>query len=245
MKIMKLSSRSSPSGITVLIADSSRMGCQLLAAALKRSPQHINVVASAVNSTETLNAAKKHASQVALISANLQDGSLIGFKVLRELRAAHLKTRVIMLLDSPDRDLVVDAFRGGAHGVFCRADSIERLCKCVYSVHKGQIWASSNELQFLLEALAEAAPLRVVNAQGINLLTKREGQVTHLVAEGLTNREISRELKLSEHTVKNYLFRIFDKLGVSTRVELTLCAFSQRQAASEPLQHLLATSASG
>ncbi len=242
---MKMPAKNLASGIAVLVADSNRMGCQLLAAALKHRPYHFNVITYAVNSAEILNAVMKHAPHVALISVNLQDGPLIGFKVLRELRAAHLKTRVIMLLDSPDRDLVVDAFRAGAHGIFYRADSIGRLCKCVYSVHKGQIWASSNELQFLLEALAEAAPLRVVNAQGINLLTKREGQVTHLVAEGLTNREISRELNLSEHTVKNYLFRIFDKLGVSTRVELTLCAFSQQQAASEPLQHLLASSASG
>ena len=228
MKLMKLSPRISPSVLTVLIADSSRMGCQLLAAALKRRPHRLNVVSSAVDSMEVLNAAKKHAPHVALISVNLQDGALSGIKVLRELRAFHPKTRAIMLLDSPERDLVVDAFRSGARGVFCRADSIERLCKCVYSVHIGQIWASSNELQFLLEALAEAASLRVVNAQGINLLTKREGQVVHLVAEGLTNRGISRELNLSEHTVKNYLFRIFDKLGVSTRVELTLCAFSQQ-----------------
>ena len=242
MKLMKLSSRISPSGLTVLIADSSRMGCQLLAAALKRRPQHINVVAAEVNSTETLNAAKKHASHVALISANLQDGSLVGFKVLRELHASHPKTRVIMLLDSPERNLVVDAFRGGSRGIICRADSIEKLYKCICSVHKGQIWASSNELQFLLEALAESAPLRVVNAQGINLLTKREGQVTHLVAEGLTNRAISRELSLSEHTVKNYLFRIFDKLGVSSRVELTLCTFSNQPPASTPLQHLAAAS---
>ena len=112
-------------------------------------------------------------------------------------------------------------------------------------MHKGQIWASSNELQFLLEALAEAAPLRVVNAQGINLLTKREGQVVHLVAEGLTNRGISRELNISEHTVKNYLFRIFDKLGVSSRVELTICAFSNQPPASTPLQHLAAASSAG
>ncbi len=245
MKLMKLSSRIPPSVLTVLIADSSRMGCQLLAAALKRRPQHINVVASAVNSTETLNAAKKHAPHVALISANLQDGSLVGFKVLRELHASHPKTRVIMLLASPERDLVVDAFRGGSRGILCRADSIDKLGKCIHSVHKGQIWASSNELQFLLEALAEAVPLRVVNAQGINLLTKREDQVVHLVAAGLTNREISCELNLSEHTVKNYLCRIFDKLGVSTRVELILCTFSEQPTASAPLQQPLAAISAG
>jgi len=66
--------------------------------------------------------------------------------------------------------------------------------------------------------------LRVVNVQGSSLLTPREEQVVALVAEGLSNRDIAQELALSEHTVKKYLFRIFDKLGISTRVELVLYA---------------------
>jgi DNA-binding CsgD family transcriptional regulator len=68
--------------------------------------------------------------------------------------------------------------------------------------------------------------MRVVNADGLRLLTKREEDVVRLLAEGLQNREIAHELNLSEHTVKNYLFHIFDKLGVSSRVELILYAVS-------------------
>ena len=70
--------------------------------------------------------------------------------------------------------------------------------------------------------------MRVVNADGMRLLTKREEDVVRLLTEGMQNRDIAKELKLSEHTVKNYIFRIFDKLGVSTRVEMVLYAFSQR-----------------
>ena len=66
--------------------------------------------------------------------------------------------------------------------------------------------------------------MRVVDANGVNLLTNREEDVVRLVAEGLTNREIAERLKLSEHTIKNYVFRIFDKLGINTRVELVLYA---------------------
>jgi len=127
-----------------------------------------------------------------------------------------------MLLEQCERDLVVDSFRGGARGIFCRTASFEALCKCIERVHQGQIWASSTELQIILEAFASAVPLRATNHRGENLLTRREEQVVNLVAQGLTNREISGQLRLSEHTVKNYLFRIFDKLGVSSRVELVL-----------------------
>lgn len=96
-------------------------------------------------------------------------------------------------------------------------------------MHKGQIWANSHELQFILDALAEAAPLRLVDAKGVKLLTKREQEVVNLVAEGFKNSEISHNLSLSGHTVKNYLFRVFEKLGISSRSELILYALSQRE----------------
>jgi DNA-binding NarL/FixJ family response regulator len=73
-----------------------------------------------------------------------------------------------------------------------------------------------------MQLVSEAPSLRVLNATGSSLLTPREEQVVALVAEGLGNRQIARELNLSEHTVKKYLFRIFEKLGISTRVELVL-----------------------
>src|SRR5439155_12346332 len=98
------------------------------------------------------------------------------------------------------------------------------LCKCIQSVHQGQIWANSEQLKYLVEALSEVTALRIVDAKGFKLLSAREEQVVALVADGLSNRQVATELCLSEHTIKKYLFRIFDKLGVSSRVELTLYA---------------------
>ena len=72
--------------------------------------------------------------------------------------------------------------------------------------------------------------MRPADANGNRLLTRREEQVVTLVAEGMSNREISSQLKLSEHTIKKYLFRIFDKLGISTRVELVLYALNNGNA---------------
>jgi DNA-binding NarL/FixJ family response regulator len=76
----------------------------------------------------------------------------------------------------------------------------------------------------LLDLVTQVPSLRVVSTKGNSLLAPREEQVVALVAEGLANKEIAHELALSEHTVKKYLFRIFDKLGISTRVELVLYA---------------------
>jgi DNA-binding NarL/FixJ family response regulator len=202
------------------------MTAELLVAALNRQSR-FRVVAIATSVSEVLEVVHSGHLDVALISATLADGPLSGFVALRKMRTSCPRTRAVMLLDSPNCNLVVDAFRAGAKGVFCPSESnFKMLCRCVDRVHCGQIWARSNELTQVMEAFTQLAPLRVVNADGLQLLTKREEDVVRLLAEGLQNREIARELNLSEHTIKNYLFRIFDKVGVSSRVELVLYAVS-------------------
>jgi len=208
--------------VSVLISDASHMNCQLLADALRNSSQHFDVVACATKAGQIVEAASEHAPDVAVISLELHDGPLAGLMALRELRASSPNVCTIMLLEECQPNLVVDSFRGGARGIFCRTASFESLCKCIEKVHQGQIWASSSELQLILDAFASAVPLRAINQKGEHLLTRRQEQVVTLVCQGLTNREIADQLRLSEHTVKNYLFRIFDRLGVSSRVELVL-----------------------
>jgi DNA-binding NarL/FixJ family response regulator len=79
--------------------------------------------------------------------------------------------------------------------------------------------------------------VRAVDSDGANLLTKREEDLVRAVADGSSNRDIARKLNLSEHTVKNYIFRIFDKVGVSNRVELALYALSNRLRLALPAMH--------
>jgi DNA-binding NarL/FixJ family response regulator len=105
---------------------------------------------------------------------------------------------------------------------------MKALSKCIQTVHMGQIWASNEDLEHVLTALIHAKPLEFNNADGLPLLTRREEDVVRLLADGLKNREIAQKLEVTEHSIRNYLYRIFEKLGVSTRVELILYAFSQR-----------------
>jgi DNA-binding NarL/FixJ family response regulator len=166
---------------------------------------------------------------VLLISVRLADGLIAGFRALRMVRENSPATRCVLLLDEWTQDLVVDAFRGGASGVFHRGDNFQHLCRCLTVVNEGQIWAGTIAVKYLINALERVAPMRVVDAKGEELLTNREQQVVSLVADGLNNREISEQLRLSEHTVKNHLFHIFEKLGISSRVELVLYVLSQRE----------------
>lgn len=200
-----------------------------MATAFGQSPYPIEVTALAVDSLEVRRAVKEIQPDVAVISAGLKDGSNMGLKTARELWVSGSKTKAVILIDASKRATVIEALRAGAHGIICRDDPFETLCKCIHVVHQGQVWINTKQLLYLIHYLVQTAPPSIGNVGGSNLLTKREEGVVHLVAEGLTNREISHQLNLSEHTVRNYLFRIFNKLGTSTRVELALYANNRRQ----------------
>jgi len=206
--------------LRVLAADSTSMSTQLLAEALAREAP-FKMIESAPTPASIVTLAMGEKPHVAVISAKLGEKDTAGFEAVREIRTQCPDTRVIMLLDTSERTSVTEAFRTGAHGIFCRTEPFRSLAKCIHCVHLGQVWASSRELQFILEALAQPT---FANFPGIggSLLSAREVDVVRCVAEGLTNRQIAHRLSLTEHTVKNYLFRIFDKLGVSSRVEVLL-----------------------
>jgi DNA-binding NarL/FixJ family response regulator len=215
--------------IRVLIADDTAMSCQLLKNALTHSRFRFDVVGCATNRAELLLLLGERAVDVALLSESLQDGPFAGFHVLNELHLSFRSVRVIVLLKSALRDLVIDAFRAGAEGVVCKAEPVEALYKCIQAVHKGQVWANSDQLHFILDALITATPLRVMSSKGTHLLTRREDEVANLVADGMTNRQIAQKLAVGEHTVSNYLARIYEKLGISSRVELALYVVRQKQ----------------
>lgn len=215
-----------PEAIRVAVADATRMNSELTVGALKRCHSNFDVQSLTSNSLLAFSELQDYRPDVAVISARLEDGPLTGFNVLHQLRASESKTSTVMLLDSKERDLVVDAFRGGARGVFCRGYAFNTLPKCIRKVHEGQIWVSNLELEFLLELVISLRPLKIQRSNGMTRLTPRERDVVRLVAEGMRNQEIAMQLNLTEHTVRNYMIRIFDKLGISSRVELVLYAFS-------------------
>jgi two-component system, NarL family, nitrate/nitrite response regulator NarL len=220
--------------IRVAVADATRMNSELMVTALKRCRSNFDVQTLTSNSSVAFRELHDSEPDVAVISARLEDGPLTGFRILRELRAVESKIPSVMLLDSKERDLVVDAFRGGARGIFCRGDSFATLPKCIRQVHNGQIWVTNVELEFLLDMVISLRPLKMQPTGGMARLTHRERDVVRLVADGMRNQEIALRLSLSEHTVRNYLIRIFDKLGISSRVELVLYAFSGQEGNAAP-----------
>ena len=210
----------------MLVADSNQMQCQLLVSALRRRPE-LQITSCILDPDVILHAIDSMPVQVAVLNADSPRDGWPDMTVIRRMHLARPEVAKIILLDTYDREVVVNAFRSGARGLFCFSQYPFRLlCKCIQCVHQGQVWANTEQMQYLVEALSQVPSLHMVNSRGIRLLTPREEQVVALVADGLSNREVARELCLSEHTIKKYLFRIFDKLGISSRVELVLYALS-------------------
>ena len=212
--------------IRVLVAENSSINTRLLADALKRDPG-LQVTPFESSPAALVAAASTENIDVVVLSSTLDEEPSRGLAVLRQLHAVRPDIRAVVLPDLSKDEAVLDAFRAGARGVFRRNEPIELLSECVRSVHAGNIWASQHDLVIAVGALANSLTVRAVNANGMSLLSERELQVVRGLAEGLSNREIADRLQLSQHTVKNYLFRVFDKLGVSSRVELLSMTLSQ------------------
>jgi two-component system, NarL family, nitrate/nitrite response regulator NarL len=214
---------------SVIVGDASHMDCQLLAEAI-RHRSRFRVVGSATSCGELISLAAGTEADIAVISARLKDGPNAGLLALRDLRRLHPRTRVIMLLDEEQPELVVDAYREGARGVFYRTTELStNLRKCILSVSRGQIWISNHQLEFIIKSLMEVPTPRLPSIHVTEMLSKREEEIARLAAAGMSNLEISQTLGLSAHTVKNNLFRTFQKLGISTRIELVLYILSQRK----------------
>jgi two-component system nitrate/nitrite response regulator NarL len=212
--------------ISVLIITADGMTSELLKTAFTHARTPFKVKSLAGTSEEIIAGLCANRAHVALITEELQDGPQAGFKVLQKIEASH-GTLPIMLLQNSKRECVVNAFRDGARGVFYRNHSLKSLAKCIQVVHRGQIWTNNADLEHLVGFITQLRPLRLSNSQGEPILTRREEEVVRLVTEGLKNREIARELRVKEHSVSNYLYRIFEKVGVSNRVELVLYASSE------------------
>ena len=212
-----------PRRTRVLLADSKPMERQLVVGALQH--HGFEVLSCDGEVASTLDLVQEGNPDIAVVTCAGSETGLCDMRPLRTLHLSRPRLPKVFLTEAEDRDLVVQAFRLGARGIFCLADSsFNSFCECIERVSRGEIWATTAQLNYLLDSICQVTGLRVVSVSGDKLLTSREEQVVALVADGLSNRHVATELGLSEHTVKKYLFRIFDKLGISNRVELALYA---------------------
>ena len=154
-----------------------------------------------------------------------------GSDLLRDVPALSPNSRLIAISDTEAKSDVVEAMRQGARGFLAKQCPVELFLKCVRKVHRGEIWLNGSLTEAVLHAFGNQQPASKLD--GKTELSRREMEVIQLVVQGYKNLDIAQSLFISEKTVKNHLSAVFNKLGVSDRLELTLYAFERRLFPSE------------
>jgi len=199
-----------------LILARDRMSGDLLASALNQTDSYEAAAVAPERFSESL---ARHKVHLAVISSDL-DHRISGLDLTTRVMRAYPGLLVVVLLSQTSPASVVNAFRAGARVVFSRERPIKEFLECIDQVRKGHLWAGPDMADVLLHLLRNLPALSVSMSADATPLTDRELQVVQCAATGKTNRQIAQALCLSENTVKNYLVKAFEKLGVSSRVEL-------------------------
>jgi PleD family two-component response regulator len=179
------------STIGVLVADSNQMQCQLLVGALRRRPE-FRVSSCGVDMNVILSAIADFPVDVILMNADHPKLAGQDMANVRRLHLAHPHIAKVLVLGQSDHDSVVNAFRSGVKGLFCFADYPFRLlCKCIQSVHQGQVWANSEQLQYLLETLTQV-PFSANGERSWNQAAHASGGASRGSGSGWTQQSGSR-----------------------------------------------------
>src|SRR4051812_15206533 len=189
------------------------------------------VVAQAQDGRQVLEILQQLEPDILLV--DLKMPGLDGLGTLQRLQAAHNKTRVIVLTASDDKNEFVQAMKLGTSGIVLKQTATELLIKSIRKVHAGEIWLDSHTTAAVIRQFVanDEAPAMTATPQAPparererSPLSQREREIVALVAQGFKNKEMAEKMFISEQTVKNHLHNIFDKLGVSDRLELALYA---------------------
>lgn len=185
----------------------------------------LQVVGEAATTGEALSVAREAQPDIILLDLDL--GGDNGLDILPELFTTARQARVLMLTGVRDPEEHHRAVRLGAMGVVLKEKAADDLLKAIEKVHAGEVWLDGALMARVLGRsgpVGEVAPVNPETAR-IGSLTEREREVIALICEGLQNKLIGERLFISETTVRHHLTSIFDKLGVSNRLELVIYAY--------------------
>ena len=209
--------------IKVLVADDHAIFREGLRKLLEVA-NDITIVGEASNGVECTKMVTKLKPDILLLDLRMPEKD--GLSVLAEVDLSSLPTRIIVLTAAEDERDVIRAMRLGARGAVLKRSASDVLVKSIRKVHGGEIWLDNRIAAEVIEAFKKSSESG--QRRETPLLSDREKEVAQLVVQGFHNREIGEKLLISEQTVKNHLHNIFDKLGISDRLELALYAINHR-----------------
>lgn len=220
-----------PSPIRIVIADDHPIFREGLRKLLEAEPGFA-VVGEAADGAEAVKLVRWVKPDVLLLDLSMP--RMPGLEALRELAAPAGSVRTILLTAAIEKEQIVEALQLGAAGVVLKESATALLLKSIRSVMAGQYWVGHESVSTLVMALRQTGRTAGEAPRPKKFgLTPRELEIVSAIVSGYTNRDIAQRFSISEQTVKRHLTSIFDKLGVSNRLELAL--FSVNHKLAEPL----------
>jgi DNA-binding NarL/FixJ family response regulator len=185
----------------------------------------LEVIGEASDGREVIERVQELEPDVLLL--DLRMPNLDGLQALQILQQSNKNTRVIVLTASEDKNEFVQAMKLGCSGIVLKQTAPDLIVKSIRKVHAGEIWLDSHTTAAVMRQFSspsDALNAPVGKSRERSPLSQREREIVALVAQGYKNKEMAEKMFISEQTVKNHLHNIFDKLGVSDRLELALYA---------------------
>ena len=209
--------------IRILIADDHPVFRQGLISVFRTEPE-LTVVGEASDGQQTLQLIDELHPDILIL--DLQMPALTGLEILRKLSHSPKPVRTILLTAAIEKEQIAQALQLGARGIVLKDAPTGALLNSIRTVMDGEFWVGQNKVPDLMQALLQYAPPPAAQPKKQFGLTSRELDVVASIASGHTNREIAKDFSISEQTVKHHLRNIFDKLGISNRLELALFAIN-------------------
>jgi DNA-binding NarL/FixJ family response regulator len=209
--------------IRVIVADSQaifRAGLRKIFAL----EDDIRVVGQAETVAQTVTAIQKFSADILIFEAALTTSPA---DAVSDLLRQNVKCRVVVVLQEPDQEMTLELFRRGAHGIVSREVEPEMLVECLRKVASGEPWLESRAIAWVLDAFRNQG-LRPTGSRPKVQLTPKESLIVSCVTQGMKNKEIALRVGTTEQVVKNYLRKVYDKLGVADRLELALYCLNHR-----------------
>ncbi|MCS6954384.1 MAG: response regulator transcription factor [Bryobacterales bacterium] len=213
---------SSPKKIRVMIADDHPIVREGLRRLLEREPD-MEVVAEVGDGNAVVPAIESTQPDVVLLDLRMPGTD--GLACLQQLQRVNHTSKIIVITASDDKNEFVQAMKLGCSGIVLKQTSSELIVKSIRKVNAGEIWLDSHTTAAVMRQFASSQePGTGGRVRERSPLSQREREIVALVAQGYKNKEMAEKMFISEQTVKNHLHNIFDKLGVSDRLELALYA---------------------
>jgi DNA-binding NarL/FixJ family response regulator len=189
----------------------------------------IRVIGQAETLSQTLAAAKKFSADILIFEASLTTSPL---EAVSDLLRQSPQMKMVVVTNEPNEELTLELFRRGVHGIVSREIEPETLVECLRKVSQGEPWLDRQGITWVLSAYRSQGS-RPAGSRPKVQLTPKESLIVSCVTQGMKNKEIALRVGTTEQVVKNYLRKVYDKLGVADRLELALYCLNHRVGESE------------